>query len=161
MPTRISTQLIRDLAVTTAKIAANAVTLGKLGSLSAKGSLITHNGTDHVALPVGSNDQVLVADSGAASGLAWASASGIGGSVPIGDFVFQEVPTGTINGTNAIFTLANIPHAGTERLYLDGVHMRRGSGEDYTISGGTVTFEAGQVPQSGQTLVADYIRNQA
>lgn len=69
--TTITTRFLRDAAVTTAKIAANAVTLGKLGALTTKGDVLTHDGTDHQRLGVGTDDQVLTADSSAAGGLAW------------------------------------------------------------------------------------------
>lgn len=72
------------------------------------------------------------------------------------NFVDSEVPSGTINGSNAVFTLANTPVAGSEHIYLQGVRMRPGAGNDYTISGATVTFEAGQIPPTGSNLLADY-----
>ena len=37
--------------------------------------------------------------------------------------------------------LANTPVAGTERVYLNGLRMLRGSGNDYTITGSVITFE--------------------
>jgi hypothetical protein len=69
----VTTGKIVDLAVTTAKIAANAVTLGKLGALTTKGDVLTHDGTDHKRFGVGSNGQVLTADSAQANGIKWAS----------------------------------------------------------------------------------------
>lgn len=53
--------------------------------------------------------------------------------------VFDEEPSVT-NGSPTV-TLAQTPDAGTLRLYLNGVRMREGSGNDYTVSGNTVTFE--------------------
>ena len=41
-----------------------------------KGDLVVHNGTTNVRLPVGSNTQVLTADSSTATGLKWAAAAG-------------------------------------------------------------------------------------
>jgi hypothetical protein len=41
--------------------------------LSTKGDLVTHNGTAPVRLPVGTNGQILTADSTAASGNKWAN----------------------------------------------------------------------------------------
>lgn len=37
--------------------------------------------------------------------------------------------------------LSNTPVAGTERVYLNGLRLFRGSGNDYTISGNTITME--------------------
>lgn len=77
--------------------------------------------------------------------------------VSVGDFVFDEVPTGLINGTNDTFTLANTPIAGTVSVYWNGQRMHEGAGNDYTISGATVTFEAGNIPETGDQVTVDYI----
>lgn len=70
--------------------------------------------------------------------------------------VYSEVPSGTINGSNAAFTLASTPASGTLRLYKNGLRQRAGSGNDYTLSTNTITYEAGNVPQTGDSHVADY-----
>lgn len=44
-----------------------------LSPLTTKGDLLGNNGTDDIRLAVGTNGQVLIADSAAASGLAWSS----------------------------------------------------------------------------------------
>jgi hypothetical protein len=71
-------------------------------------------------------------------------------------FVDSETPSGTINGTNLSFTLANTPAPMSSlKLYKNGVLLAQGS--DYTTSGSTITFvTAGAAPQSGDTLVAAY-----
>lgn len=65
-----------------------------------------------------------------------------------------ETPSGTINGSNVTFTLANTPVSGSVHLYLDGIRMDAGAGNDYTISGGTITMAT--APVSGDKLRADY-----
>lgn len=77
-----------------------------------------------------------------------------GGTNP--SFADGETPSGTINGSNAAFTLANTPISGSVKVFLLGVRMRSGSGNDYQISGSTITFEAGQIPQSGAWILVDY-----
>jgi len=47
--------------------------------LTTKGQILTHNGTATVPLPVGADDQVLVADSAAAEGIAWKSSASVVG----------------------------------------------------------------------------------
>jgi hypothetical protein len=47
-----------------------------LSPLTTKGDLVAHDGTDNVRLAVGTNGYVLTADSTAASGVAWAAATG-------------------------------------------------------------------------------------
>lgn len=152
--TAITTRLIKDLAITTAKLAANAVTLAKLGALSAKGDILTHDGTDHQALAVGTDGQVLTADSASANGVKWSSASGLSTS----NFVNGETPTGTVDGSNANFTLANTPTAGTVRVFVNGVRMNVGGSNDYTISGTTITFLTGAIPVSGDVILVDYMK---
>lgn len=74
-----------------------------------------------------------------------------------GDFVFEEVPSGLIDGVNDTFTLANTPIAGTQAVYWNGNRMREGAGEDYTIAGAVITFEAANIPESGDSVAVDYI----
>ena len=68
--------------------------------------------------------------------------------------ITREVPTGTINGTNVTFTLANTPLLGTENIYLNGVLQNLGASNDYTISGATITFNT--APQTGDVLLVNY-----
>jgi len=155
--TNICTRLIRDLAVTTAKLANAAVTLAKLGALTTKGDLLTHDGSGHQRLGVGTDGQLLVADSASANGVKWADPSA-GGGLTSSNFVIGETPSGTIDGSNTNFTLANTPTAGTERVFVNGVRMRSGAGNDYTISGGTITFLTGAIPQTDDVILVDYMK---
>jgi len=68
-----------------------------------------------------------------------------------GSYVFNEVMGGTVNGINKDFTLANIPKAGTQRIYLEG--QRLTPTIDYTISGLTVTLNSAP---TGNPPIADY-----
>lgn len=70
------------------------------------------------------------------------------------NFVDNEVPSGAINGSNVTYTLANTPVAGSVHLYINGVRAKVGSGNDYTISGDTITMEYALA--TGETLLADY-----
>ncbi len=76
----------------------------------------------------------------------------------INNFVFNEVPSGTINGTNPTFTLANTPASNTLSLYVNGLKQLAGTGNDFTLSGNTITFLSGAIPTTGDQLQADYIR---
>lgn len=78
------------------------------------------------------------------------SASGGGGGNTL---VVEEVPTGTIDGSNAVFTLGHTPVAGTLRVYLNGARQQGGGG-DYTLSTATITFIS--APPTGSILFADY-----
>jgi hypothetical protein len=70
--------------------------------------------------------------------------------------VLHETPTGTINGTNAVFTLANTPVTGSVEVYVDT--LRFVQGVHYNVSGTTITFVTNFQPQTGETLRANYWR---
>jgi hypothetical protein len=66
-----------------------------------------------------------------------------------------EIPSGTINGSNTVFTLAQTPLEGESvDVYLDG--LKQIPTTDYSISGTTITFVT--APVAGQNLRVDYIR---
>jgi hypothetical protein len=60
--------------------------------------------------------------------------------------------TGTIDGVNAAFTLANVPAAGSEHIYLNGVLQLETN--DYTLVGATFTFVT--PPVIGDVLLVSY-----
>jgi hypothetical protein len=64
-----------------------------------------------------------------------------------------EVPGGTINGTNTVFTLVNTPIINSQFLFWNGLALFPGAG-DYTISGSTLTLTI--APQVDDTLIAVY-----
>jgi hypothetical protein len=74
----------------------------------------------------------------------------------VGSYADGEVPSGTINGSNPTFTLAHTPTIGSVQLFKNGLRQRSGSGNDYTISTATITFESASIPQTGDILLADY-----
>jgi hypothetical protein len=68
---------------------------------------------------------------------------------------YQEQPSGTVDGANVTFTLANTPTANANvLLWLDGIVQYQGIGLDYTISGATITMVV--APSAPQTLWAFY-----
>ena len=66
------------------------------------------------------------------------------------NFVDKEIPSGAINGSNTAYTLANTPVAGSERVYLNGMLIESGAGNDYTISGVNITLLS--APLTGEKL---------
>ena len=56
------------------------------------------------------------------------------------DVIVNETPSGTIDGSNTTFTLANTPVAGSVMVFLNGQLLTEGGTEDYTISGSTITM---------------------
>lgn len=79
-------------------------------------------------------------------------------AVPTGlnssNFVTRETPSGTVNGSNTAFALANTPTAGTEEVFLNGILQEPGAGNDYTISGGTITYLT--APLTGDKIRVNY-----
>lgn len=74
-----------------------------------------------------------------------------GGAVAI--FVDEETPTGTINGSNKVFSTAVAPSPGSSTyVFLDGQLMT--PTVDYSLSGGTITFVT--APIVGQVILVSY-----
>ena len=71
------------------------------------------------------------------------------------NFANEEGPAGAIDGVNVTFTLNNAPSpAASLMLKLNGVTQRSGAGNDYTLSGTTITFA--NPPTAGDSLVSWY-----
>lgn len=77
----------------------------------------------------------------------------------VGFFVTRETPGGTQNGVNATFTLAFTPIAGSEEIYENGIQMDSGAGNDYTISGATITFLTTAIPLAATKVRVSYRRH--
>ena len=69
--------------------------------------------------------------------------------------IIRETPSGSVNGSNTSFTLANTPAAGTEQVYLNGILQEPGAGNDYTISTNTITYLT--APLTGDRLRVSYL----
>jgi hypothetical protein len=75
---------------------------------------------------------------------------------PCGQPVFSdaETPGGIVDGANNTLTLANTPLGSSLMLFRNGLYMTPNF--DYTLTGLTVHFVTGAVPQPGDTLTASY-----
>lgn len=71
------------------------------------------------------------------------------------DIVTREIPTGDLDGVDTTYVLANTPVSGTEHVYLNGI-LQNAGGNDYAISGTTITFEAASIPQTGDVVLVSY-----
>lgn len=70
-------------------------------------------------------------------------------------FVDDEAPTGIIDGANVTFTVAGTPSpVESVHLFVNGQRLRPGAGNDYTVSGSTITMIA--APLAGDQLSSDY-----
>ena len=68
--------------------------------------------------------------------------------------VFGEELGGTKNGVNADFTFGQAPDTATERIFLEGLRLVRGT--DYTMAGATATLLVNPLPTAESELTADY-----
>ena len=72
------------------------------------------------------------------------------------NYVVRETPSGAVNGTNTGFSLGDAPVTGSESVFLNGILQEPGSGNDYTISGDTITYLS--APVTGDRIRVSYLR---
>lgn len=68
----------------------------------------------------------------------------------------SEQPAGAINGINPTFVLSQTPAEGSLSLSVNGLTQTPGVSADYVIGAATITFNAGAIPQIGDTVFAGY-----
>jgi len=73
----------------------------------------------------------------------------------ISDFVFDEIPSGTINGSNATFTSAYPFDSTTITIFLNGLNQLKLN--DFNTSG-TQTIIFYTSPQVGDTITINYLK---
>ena len=72
-------------------------------------------------------------------------------------FFTQEVPSGTINGSNVTFSIAQTPlEDDAVIVFKNGLIQQRGASDDYTLSDVTITFIT--APATASSLLVYYIR---
>jgi hypothetical protein len=70
-------------------------------------------------------------------------------------FVDNEVPSGTVDGSNTSFTTSQAPNpVASLALYRNGLRLR--ANLDYNLSGSTIVFLPGLAPQAGDLLLCSY-----
>ena len=73
-----------------------------------------------------------------------------------GDIV-KEDESANCNGVTTDFTLDNTPITASVQVYLNGLLQQEGSGNDYTLSGTTVSFN--EAPEDDDLLIIHYIKD--
>lgn len=76
------------------------------------------------------------------------------GAIQNAQVIRGELPKGVINGTNVIFTLANLPNVSTLSVSLNGTRLNGNGG--FSVAGTTITLASNEIPQIGDILSADY-----
>lgn len=72
----------------------------------------------------------------------------------VSKYIVREIPTGTIDGVNDSFNLINIPVAGSEMVFLNGI--LQGKTGDYGLTGETIKFVV--APEAGDIIYVTYLR---
>jgi hypothetical protein len=168
---------VKDGGITAAKLGTDSVTAVKLNADVAGLALVQNGGTgaldvavDDATIEINADalrvkalgiatshiqddavDKTKIASDVAGTGLTQAA----GGELDVdfttlwGKWSIRETPAGSINGANATFTLAATPVVGSEQVFLNGVLQNEGAGNDYTISGATITMASAPLPSPG------------
>lgn len=139
---------VKDLGITTSKLADDAVDNSKLADEAVKEENLD-------ALDSPSDGEVLSWNS-TSSRFEWVS-NVAADTIVESDVICNEIPSGLINSSNVTYTLANSPVAGTVEVYLNGLLQAPGSGLDYTISGQTITFS--KAPHTNSDIYVSYVIN--
>jgi hypothetical protein len=108
--------------------------------------------SDSNGIPVHSS--VTATELGYVSGVTSAIQTQLNAKLSASNLIVRETPSGDVNDVNTVFTLANTPVANTEEVFLNGLLQEPGSGNDYTISGATITFET--APNTGDRIIVSY-----
>jgi hypothetical protein len=88
---------------------------------------------------------------GANSAITTISTAGAPSCVSTGATFNQGAPSGTINSSNTSFTLSPTPaNSANVSCFLNGIQQQQGAGDDYTISGATITYLT--APPTGSKL---------
>lgn len=141
-----------------------ALTGGEAGALDKIDGVDLNDGDAAVVITQDGNSYFYTLD--ATSGLAESSPDVIAPDTNAGDkrwilakriHEWEETPSGVVDGVNTVFTLTKNPKPlNSLLLFLNGVKLREGAGNDYTLSGKTITFESGMIPETGDLLIANY-----
>ena len=118
----------------------------KITDAASPGQVMIGNGTNAATFATLSGDVSTVSGTGVVALLPAIRRSN--------SFVWNEAPGGVMNGTNTTFTLASTPVTGSLQLYYNLGRLYPGTGNDYTISAGTITMLFPVF--AGDRLVADY-----
>lgn len=125
------------------------ITLQNAGVVTTSEQIITGTGAD---LSLANNASILLFYD--LSSTVWRIVGGTGGGSST--VSYQETPAGTVNGVNAVFgPLTYLPTDDNSVVVMvDGIV--RVLGTEFTVSSGTITFQSGFEPTTGQTVYAWY-----
>lgn len=129
-------------------VAAGGIGITNAGSAA---QMIVANGSSQPAWVSASGDVTL-----ATTGAMTVNNTAGSGFMKYTSIVGNETPSGTVNGANTAFTLANTPQNSSLELFLNGQLLEPGAGNDYTISSAAITMLF--APLTGDKLRAYYAK---
>lgn len=87
------------------------------------------------------------------------------GTVGVQNLIMEEIPSGTINGINKVFTLANNVDANRLMVFLNGIRLQRITTAiridqfEHVVNSNTITLGAAPVSTGdGDFLVVTYVK---
>lgn len=96
---------------------------------------------------------ITIVDAGPGGNLTISSTGGGSGTTSV--IAWSEIPAGTADGVNTVFSISNIPDPTTAlMLFVNGVLQRQGALNDYSLSGTSIQFN--WAPQSASNVIATY-----
>jgi hypothetical protein len=84
-------------------------------------------------------------------------AGGVSGGAIAAHMAIGVVPTGTIDGSNAVFTVPDTVISSAIDVFVNGVLQSPLLAYTFTL-GNTITFLAGSIPPPGSEIFVDYIK---
>jgi hypothetical protein len=112
--------------------------IGSTGARSTKGWFVDLQVTNAIAGSITGNAATVTTNANLTGDV-----TSVGNATTLAVYHRSTVVSGTQDGVNKVFTLANTPKSGSEQIYVNGILMLPGSSNDYVLSGTTVTFQAG------------------
>jgi hypothetical protein len=102
--------------------------------------------------------KAVASNNGGSGGAGVSSLNSLTGALSL--TAYSEIPSGTVNGSNTTFTLANTPlDNGVVQVVLDGLTQYNDSSSafsgDFSVSGTTITFAI--APSTGTSIYAFYL----
>jgi co-chaperonin GroES (HSP10) len=129
-------------------------------NVSASGVKVSDGTPGQVMLANAANAATFISLSGDVSitgaGVATVNSTAGSGFLKYAGIVGNETPGGLVNGANTAYTLASIPQSNSLELFLNGMLLEPGAGNDFTIVGTAITMLF--APLTGDKLRAYYTK---
>jgi len=103
------------------------------------------------------NGEVIAWNTASGGYMEWVAPAAIGEEYIEESEIVQDDQSSNCNGATTVFTLANTPVTSSVQVFLNGLLQQEGAGNDYTLSGTSVTFTL--APETNDILIIHYIQD--